>query len=473
MTTAYVRDASGNVMSVYTQPTSGALVQSEMDIYGSSRLGMATQHLNPDTAQLLGAVEFDSLRKSMFTRGEKLFELSNHLSNVLVTIDDRRIQKDSNADGTADTYAANISSANDYYPFGMSMPSRNYTASSTYRYGFNGKENDKDISNGGQDYGMRIYDTRLGKFLSVDPLQRKFAWNSPYSYGEGDVIRSVDLDGLEKVIVNTVSFAPFDYFGRDLWGTYGGDGNNRKFGDNLKSTVVNNTTFTNFRIRSEAAIDLTTMKTTSAKAIGTFSHYYEDPPGPFDMNFHIFHSSNQSFSKATFEGGFYSGPVTGYKGSTLGLDYHLRGGNAAAPFGAGADIDVNVKLNFWKTGKVNEIGVNGNVVGDKFPSNENYLTDKLGNKLFLGVSGINSENKDNAPYTELPGDNKRQMQSFYFTILFNNDETFKGVRLPSGTEYNLSDWNKIFKTLNPQSSNTGTSVGTSTSSKSDVKTSNN
>ena len=357
----------------------------------------------------------------------------------------------------------------------MTMPARNFTATNAYRYGFNGKENDNEVKGSGNelDYGMRIYDSRVGRFLSVDPLQRKFAWNSPYSYGEGDVIRSVDLDGLEKVIVNTVSFAPFDYFGRDLWGTYGGDGNNRKFGDNLKSTVVNNTTFTNFRIRSEAAIDLTTMKTTSAKAIGTFSHYYEDPPGPFDMNFHIFHSSNQSFSKATFEGGFYSGPVTGYEGSTLGLDYHLRGGNAAAPFGAGADIDVNVKINFWKTGNVNEIGVNGNVVGDKFPSNENYLTDKSGNKLFLGVSGINSENKDNAPYTELPGDNKRQMQSFYFTILFNNDETFKGVRLPSGTEYNLSDWTKIFTTLNPQSRNTGTSVGTSTSSKSDVKTSNN
>lgn len=182
------------------------------------------------------------------------------------------------------------------------------------------------------DYGARVYDPRVGRFLSVDPLAKKFAWNSPYSYAEGDVIRSLDLDGLEKVIVNTVSFAPFDFFGRDLWGTYGGDGNNRKFGDNLTSTVVNNTTFTNFRIRSEAALDLSTMKTTSMpKAIGTFSHYYEDPPGPFDMNLHIFHSSNGSFSKATFEDGFYSGEAPGYPGTTLGLDYHLRGGNAVQP----------------------------------------------------------------------------------------------------------------------------------------------
>ena len=46
-----------------------------------------------------------------------------------------------------------------------------------YRYGFNGKENDKDISEGGQDYGMRIYDGRLGKFLSVDLLAKKYPTN--------------------------------------------------------------------------------------------------------------------------------------------------------------------------------------------------------------------------------------------------------------------------------------------------------
>jgi RHS repeat-associated protein len=81
----------------------------------------------------------------------------------------------------------------------MVMPGRTFSAENAYRYGFNGKENDKDISEGGQDYGMRIYDNRLGRFLSVDPLQEKYPWNSPYSYAENDVISCVDLDGLEKV----------------------------------------------------------------------------------------------------------------------------------------------------------------------------------------------------------------------------------------------------------------------------------
>ncbi len=75
------------------------------------------------------------------------------------------------------------------------MPNRNFSASS-YRYGFNGKENDPE--SGTQDYGMRIYNPSLGKFLSVDPLSDEYPWNSTYAFAENDVIRCIDLDGSEK-----------------------------------------------------------------------------------------------------------------------------------------------------------------------------------------------------------------------------------------------------------------------------------
>ena len=89
-------------------------------------------------------------------------------------------------------------SANDYYPFGMLMPGRKYSIANTnYRYGFNGKENDNDIENGAQDYGMRIYDGRLGRFLSVDPLTKKYPYYSPYQFAGNSPIKFVDLDGLE------------------------------------------------------------------------------------------------------------------------------------------------------------------------------------------------------------------------------------------------------------------------------------
>ncbi|HVM86674.1 MAG TPA: RHS repeat-associated core domain-containing protein [Puia sp.] len=196
-TTVYVRDATGNVMSVYTKPASGSLAQTEMHLYGSSRLGMATQHVSPDTTVVLVG-GFTSGIKSIFTRGEKLFELSNHLGNVLVTVTDRRVQVDANSDGIVDSYKADIASANDYYPFGMIMPARTYSTSS-YRYGFNGKEKSDEIEGSGvdYDYGMRIYDSRLGRFLSLDPLMKKYPWFTPYQFAGNTPIRYIDLDGLE------------------------------------------------------------------------------------------------------------------------------------------------------------------------------------------------------------------------------------------------------------------------------------
>ncbi|OQP58939.1 hypothetical protein A3860_06865 [Niastella vici] len=48
---------------------------------------------------------------------------------------------------------------------------------------------------------MRIYDPRVGKFLSVDPLTKSYPFMTPYAFAENDVIRSIDLDGLEKYLV--------------------------------------------------------------------------------------------------------------------------------------------------------------------------------------------------------------------------------------------------------------------------------
>lgn len=80
------------------------------------------------------------------------------------------------------------------------MPGRKYSASSSkYRYGFNGKENDNEVKGEGnqQDYGLRIYDPRLGKFLSVDPLTASYPWYSPYQFAGNNPIKFIDLDGGE------------------------------------------------------------------------------------------------------------------------------------------------------------------------------------------------------------------------------------------------------------------------------------
>jgi RHS repeat-associated protein len=50
------------------------------------------------------------------------------------------------------------------------------------------------------DYGMRIYDPRLGRFLSADPLivqGQEYPELSPYQFASNTPIQAIDLDGLE------------------------------------------------------------------------------------------------------------------------------------------------------------------------------------------------------------------------------------------------------------------------------------
>jgi RHS repeat-associated protein len=99
----------------------------------------------------------------------------------------------------------------------MTMPARKFS-SGNYRYGFNGKENDKDITNGAQDYGMRVYDSRLGKFLSVDPLSKEYPYYSPYHFAGNSPIKYLDLDGGE----------PLDYMDKWIYNTMVGHATNEK-----------------------------------------------------------------------------------------------------------------------------------------------------------------------------------------------------------------------------------------------------
>ena len=78
----------------------------------------------------------------------------------------------------------------------MTLTSRIFTVGSSYRFGFNGK--DYDVAFKQQDYGMRIYRFNLGRFLSVDPLTKKYAELTPYQFASNMPINSIDLDGLES-----------------------------------------------------------------------------------------------------------------------------------------------------------------------------------------------------------------------------------------------------------------------------------
>lgn len=182
--TYYFRDPQGNIMSVYEQDDVTELPElAEQSIYGSGRIGL----LRPGTF------------RNEHVLGFKSYELNDHLGNVHVVLSDLKTGPSS----------SNVLLANEYYPFGMSMPGRSYTSSLEYRYGLNGMEKNSEfnLSKDCYDFGSRIYDARLGRWLSIDPLYSKYTDISPYAYAANSPLYFIDIDGEDIVPTFDISYA--------------------------------------------------------------------------------------------------------------------------------------------------------------------------------------------------------------------------------------------------------------------------
>ena len=117
------------------------------------------------------------------------YELTNHLGNVMAVITDE----------PAATETPAVESLADYYPFGMTLLGRSYNAH-TSRHGFTGHEKESDLSEGIYTTEYRLYDARVGRWLSVDPLFEKYVGMSPYNYCMLNPVMLVDPDGEDVVI---------------------------------------------------------------------------------------------------------------------------------------------------------------------------------------------------------------------------------------------------------------------------------
>jgi RHS repeat-associated protein len=76
------------------------------------------------------------------------------------------------------------------------MPGR-YASSGDYRYGFNGMEHDDEVKTdlNSYDFGARMYDPRLGRWMSVDPQARIQPGWSPYKAFLDNPILFIDPEG--------------------------------------------------------------------------------------------------------------------------------------------------------------------------------------------------------------------------------------------------------------------------------------
>jgi RHS repeat-associated protein len=105
----------------------------------------------------------------------------------------------------------------------MAMPGRQLTPSSgSYRYGFNGMEKDDELKGSGNsyDFGARMYDPRLGRWLAVDLLASTYAPLSPFCFVANSPLVLVDPDGnriipVDKESEQVLMAAMVDQFGDD------------------------------------------------------------------------------------------------------------------------------------------------------------------------------------------------------------------------------------------------------------------
>ena len=97
---------------------------------------------------------------------------------------------------TQGVQVANVKSTQDYYPFGMVMPGRNFNSNS-YNYGFGGHLKDDEFKGDGNSYdmGARLYDPRIGRTPTIDPMAYEYPGTSPYAYVLNTPISAIDPDG--------------------------------------------------------------------------------------------------------------------------------------------------------------------------------------------------------------------------------------------------------------------------------------
>jgi RHS repeat-associated protein len=88
----------------------------------------------------------------------------------------------------------------DYSPFGVSLDGRTVEGD-FYRRGFNGMEKDDEVKGEGNsiDFGARMYDPRLGRWLSLHPILKHH--ESPFSCFSNNPITNIDPDGMDTLDV--------------------------------------------------------------------------------------------------------------------------------------------------------------------------------------------------------------------------------------------------------------------------------
>lgn len=109
---------------------------------------------------------------------EKYYYLKDHLGSIRVTVDT----------------LGQICGYDDYDAWGLQLDGRSDNFSnSDDKYKFTGKE--RDVETGYDYFGARYYDSRIGRWLQVDPYYTKYSQFNPYNYSCNNPIKNIDPNG--------------------------------------------------------------------------------------------------------------------------------------------------------------------------------------------------------------------------------------------------------------------------------------
>jgi hypothetical protein len=227
VTTVYARDATGNVMAVYSNERvrvagnpSGPVhtvrntyTLTEHHLYGASRLGMETYEdvvLSDITtinhpvfsAIIAWPVTPNNELVEQRTLKKKRYFLTDHQMSTRIQLSDRKLSVEGDP-GQTGYYLPDAVFYGDYYSAGQLKNGRHGQETNIKtRYKHQGQEGDDEINGEGNSYAYeyRMSDPRTVRFWSLDPLSAKYAYNSPYAFSENRLIDGVELEGLEFLV---------------------------------------------------------------------------------------------------------------------------------------------------------------------------------------------------------------------------------------------------------------------------------
>ncbi len=119
-----------------------------------------------------------------------------------VTLDDSKyhyfVQDHQGNNRVVLSQSGTVEEVNHYYPFGGT-----FASTSVQPYKYNGKELDRKNGLDWYDYGARMYDAAIGRFMKADRFSEKYVFLSPYQYGANNPVNNIDINGDSLALNNT------------------------------------------------------------------------------------------------------------------------------------------------------------------------------------------------------------------------------------------------------------------------------